>query len=78
MATIALNFKEIKKDPQRVSNIKLFINNYWWEGVNYPSKIEDWKRFHQLLSMFCTRKKWKYFLPIFQKLVQILKNKYFF
>ena len=26
-STTALNFDEIKKDPQRVSNIKPFINN---------------------------------------------------
>ena len=43
--TIALNFEEIKKDAQRCSNIKPFTNNYNWEGINYPSKIEDWKRF---------------------------------
>ena len=27
-ATVTLNFDEIKKDPQRVSKIKPFINNY--------------------------------------------------
>ena len=37
--TILLNFEENKKDPQRVSNIKQFINNYNWKGMNYPSKI---------------------------------------
>ena len=30
---------------QRVSNIKLFINKYNWKGINYPSKIDDWKTF---------------------------------
>ena len=24
-----------------------FINNYYWEGINYPSKIEDSKRFEK-------------------------------
>ena len=28
ITTIVLSFEEIKKDPQRVSNIKPFINNY--------------------------------------------------
>ena len=23
------------------------MNNYDWEGLNYPSKIEDWKRFEK-------------------------------
>ena len=47
MATIALNFDKIKKDPQKVSNIKPFINKCNWEGMNYPSKTEDWKRFEK-------------------------------
>ena len=38
---IALDFDEIKKDLRKVSNIKPFINNYYWEGMSYPSKIED-------------------------------------
>ena len=46
-AIIALNFNGIKKDPWRVSNIKPFINNYNWERINCPSKIEDWKRFEK-------------------------------
>ena len=31
----------MKKDLQIISNIKPFLNNYNWEGTNYPSKIED-------------------------------------
>ena len=44
MTTIALNFKEMKKHPQRVSNSKPFINNYNCEGTNSLSKIEVSKR----------------------------------
>ena len=36
--TVALNYEEIKKDPQRTTKIKLFINKYNWEGINYPSE----------------------------------------
>ena len=43
-ATIVLNYKEIKKDPQRITKIKLFINKYSWEGINYPSEKDDWKK----------------------------------
>ena len=32
---------------QKSFNIKPFINNYNWEGINYPSKIEDWKSFEK-------------------------------
>ena len=32
-------------NPERVSNIKLFINKY--KGINYPLKIDDWKAFEK-------------------------------
>ena len=35
--TVALNFEEIKQNPERVSNIKPFIKRYKWKGINYPS-----------------------------------------
>ena len=44
-ATVALNHEEIKCNPERVSNIKPFLNKYNWKGINYPSKIDDWKKF---------------------------------
>ena len=36
---VALNYEEVKWNPERVSNIKPFINRYNWEEINYPSKI---------------------------------------
>ena len=45
--TIALNYREIKWNPERVSNIKPFINKYNWKGINYSTKIDDWKRFEK-------------------------------
>ena len=41
--TVALNHKEIKKDPQRITKIKPFINKYNWEGINFASEKYDWK-----------------------------------
>ena len=38
-----LNHEEIKKDPQRITNIKPFINKYNWKGIYYPSEKNDWK-----------------------------------
>ena len=38
---VALNYKEIKWNPERVSTIKAFIKKYKWKGTNYPSKIND-------------------------------------
>ena len=37
-ATVALNYKEIEWNPERVWNIKPFINKFNWIGMNYPSK----------------------------------------
>ena len=45
--TIALNYEEIKRNPERVSNIKEFVNKYNWKGINYPSKIGDQKTFEK-------------------------------
>ena len=42
---MALNYEEIKWNPERVSNIKLFSNKYNWKEIDYPSKIDDWKTF---------------------------------
>ena len=49
MTKIALNFDEIKKATESVLNIKPFLNNYYWEVINHPSKIEDWKRFEKII-----------------------------
>ena len=35
-ATVALNYEQIEPPPERVSNIKLFINKYNWERINCP------------------------------------------
>ena len=40
---VKLNHEEIKKDLQRIAKIKSFINIYNWEGINFPSKKDDWK-----------------------------------
>ena len=45
--TVALNFGEIESDPEKVSNVKLFINKYKWKAIKYPSKIDDWKTFEK-------------------------------
>ena len=43
--TLALNLDKIKKDPQRVSKIKPFIEKYKWEDIDFPSTSQDWKKF---------------------------------
>ena len=46
-ATVAINYEEIKWNPERLSNIKPFINKYNWKGINYPSKIDEWQTFEK-------------------------------
>ena len=71
-----------QRDPQRKSKIKTFMNKYNWNGIKYPSKIDDWKAFEkniqQLLLIFYIINKKKYTLLIFQNITQPVKNKYFF
>ena len=68
--TVALNYKEIKWNPERVSNIKPFINKYNWKGINYSSKLDIGKRLRkimsQLLLIFYILKKKKYIQLISQ------------
>ena len=46
-ATVALNYKKINWNPEKVSDIKPFINKHNWKGINQPSKIDDWETFEQ-------------------------------
>ena len=41
VVTVALNHEEIKKDTQRITKIKSFINKYNREGINFPSEKDD-------------------------------------
>ena len=66
--TATSNHEEIKEDPQRITNLKPFINKYNWEGMNYPSE----KKWFEIIwekqcnncskcnKIFCMLKKKKY------------------
>ena len=43
--TVASNYENINKNPQRISKIRPFSNQYNWKGINFPSNKEDWKKF---------------------------------
>ena len=45
VATLALNFDDIDRNPQRVSKIKPFIDNYNWNNINFPAAKKDWNKF---------------------------------
>ena len=43
--TVALNHEKIKDHPERISKIKLFIDHYNWNEIDFPSTGKDWKKF---------------------------------
>ena len=67
-----LNHEEIKKDWQRITKIKPFINKYNWKGINFPSEKDDWKKIKKnnvtiALNVLYAKNK-KYILPMFQNI----------
>ena len=58
---VALNYQEIKKDLQRITKIKPFINRYNSEGINFPLEKDDWKKIEKnnvtiALNVLCAKK----------------------
>ena len=43
--TIALNHQKIKNNPERISKIKPFIDQYNWNNINFPPQQQDYKTF---------------------------------
>ena len=43
--TLALNYNKIDENPQRISKIKPFIEEYNWKDIDFPSTSKDWKKF---------------------------------
>ena len=33
-----------KKTRRKITKIKHFINKYKWEGINFPSEKDDWRK----------------------------------
>ena len=43
--TLALNLGKINIHPERISKIKLFIKQYNWNDIDFPSTSKDWRKF---------------------------------
>ena len=41
---VSLNHDKINRNPQRVSKIRPYINEYNWDGIDFPSTSKDWKK----------------------------------
>ena len=37
----------MENHPERISNIKPFINQYNWKDIDFPAGIKDWKKFER-------------------------------
>ena len=42
--TLALNLDKIRKNPQRISKIKPFIDQYNWKDIDFPATSKDWEK----------------------------------
>ena len=45
--TLTLNHDKIDRNPQRISKIRPFIDQYNWENIDFPATSKDWKKFKQ-------------------------------
>ena len=45
--TVALNLKQIKSHPKRISKVKPFIDQYNWKEIDFPPRLTGWKKFEQ-------------------------------
>ena len=43
----ALNYQIIENNPQKISKLKLYINKYNWEGINFPAGSKEWQKFEK-------------------------------
>ena len=44
---VPLHYQEIGRDPQRISKLKPFIDDYNWKDIEFPSHSKDWRKFKQ-------------------------------
>ena len=48
--TVASNYQSIKKDPQRISKIKPFIDQYNWKEINFHHIKKTGKSLNQIIN----------------------------
>ena len=50
--TVVLNHQNIENNPQRISKIKPFIDQYNWKEIDSPSHSKDWKKLSQRRRLY--------------------------
>ena len=48
--TVTLNHQKIENNPERISNIKAFTDNYNWKGIDFPPGIKDGKSLKKIIK----------------------------
>ena len=43
----SLNQQKIDNHPERISNLKSYINDYNWQGLEFPTQSRDWEKFEK-------------------------------
>ena len=71
---VALSYRQIKRNPKRVSNIELFTNKYNWDG----SKVKKFDNNNPAIALNVLHKKenMEICLLIFQNITQHMKTTY--
>ena len=73
----------MRKHPQKISELKPYINQYNWKGIKFPSDKEDWKKLKQNNMgiawniFFAPHNKKKYVMHIYQNITTSIKTKQF-
>ena len=47
---VTLNYEQIKKDSERITKIKPFIDQYNWKETDFPSDEKDWNEFEKIIK----------------------------
>ena len=69
------------KNPERITNIKTFINEYKWKGINFSSQENDWKKFEEnnvTIALNVLYAKKEIYILLFQNTTLVVKKKLFF
>ena len=38
---------KVQTKTERISKINFFLDTHDWQGINYPSEKDDWKKFEK-------------------------------
>ena len=78
----SLDYQTIKTHPERISKLKLYINQYNWKEIKFPLDKEDWKKFEQNNKEIALNVLFVPYKPynnqhIYQNITASIKNKLF-